>query len=123
MSKRRAAAARCCSTPCWRPGALRRAQAVFEATGGLHGAALFDHDGTLVAVREDIGRHNAVDKLVGAWALGRLDRPIAAGADLGLLVSSRIGFEIVQKALAARLGLIVAVGAPSSLAVEVAETS
>jgi FdhD protein len=103
------------------PDALRAAQAMFQATGGLHAAALFDERGALVAVREDIGRHNAVDELVGARALGRLERVVADDEPLGLLVSSRIGFEIVQKALAAGLALVAAVGAPSSLAVEVAE--
>lgn len=100
------------------PEALRSEQSIFERTGGLHGAALVDVDGHLLAVREDIGRHNAVDKLVGARALGRL----GAGAEpAALVVSGRVGFEIVQKAVAAALPIVAAVGSPSSLAVEVAE--
>ncbi len=104
------------------PAELRRGQSVFDATGGLHAAALFDGDGRLLASREDVGRHNAVDKLIGARALGTLEAMPARGEPLGLLVSSRLGFEIVQKALSAKIAVIVAVGAPSSLAVEVAET-
>jgi FdhD protein len=97
------------------PGRLREAQRGFAATGGLHAAALFDPDGRLLVVREDVGRHNAVDKVVGFAA--------AAGRSLaghGLLVSGRISFEIVQKALAARLPLVAAVSAPSSMAVRLA---
>lgn len=97
------------------PARLRAAQAVFDSTGGLHAAGLFDRDGEPLVVREDIGRHNAVDKVVGARLL--------AGEPTGvplLAVSGRIGFEIVQKAVAAGVGVLVAVGAPSSLAVELA---
>ncbi len=101
------------------PGKLRAAQSVFEATGGLHGAGLFDLRGRLLVAREDIGRHNAVDKVVGWGVLnGRL--PFARHI---LLVSGRASFEIVQKALAARVPVLCAVSAPSSLAVELAQSA
>ncbi|GAB4509984.1 MAG: formate dehydrogenase accessory sulfurtransferase FdhD [Haliangiales bacterium] len=99
------------------PERLRAAQAVFEQTGGLHAAGLFDADGQLLAVREDIGRHNAVDKLIG-WALAADQLPLTRSI---LCVSSRIGFEIVQKAIVAGVPIVVAVSAPSALAVDLAE--
>jgi FdhD protein len=99
------------------PDRLRAQQRAFAETGGLHGSALFTADGRLVQAREDIGRHNAVDKLVG-WALDQGRLPLH---DHLLMVSGRVGYEIVQKALAAGLPLIAAVGAPSSLAVDLAE--
>ena len=101
---------------CALPETLRAEQAVFSRTGGLHGAALFDETGELLAAREDIGRHNAVDKLIG-WALmdGRL--PLSRHV---IMVSGRGGFEIVQKALAAGIPIVASVSAPSSLAVQLA---
>ena len=99
------------------PDRVRQAQAVFEETGGLHAAAVFTGDGTIVAVREDVGRHNAVDKVVGA--LFRDQRLPAS--ELGLMVSGRASFELMQKALVGGLPLMAAVGAPSSLAVELAQ--
>ena len=98
------------------PDSLLRAQAIFEETGGLHAAAAFDADGTIVAVREDVGRHNAVDKVVGTLFQ---EQRLPAG-DLGLMVSGRASFELVQKALVGGFPLMAAVGAPSSLAVELA---
>jgi FdhD protein len=100
------------------PGKLLAAQTGFAATGGLHAAGLFDATGELVAVREDVGRHNAVDKLVG-WALGADRLPLS---DSTLAVSGRLGFEIVQKAIVAGVPVVAAVGAASTLAVALAES-
>ena len=98
------------------PSALLKRQAAFHSTGGLHAAAAFDPEGEVVAVREDIGRHNAVDKVVGHLAVAEWPLP-----PLGLMVSGRVSFEITQKAAVAGISLICGVSAASSLAVDLAE--
>lgn len=101
---------------CTLPDKLRSAQAIFGRTGGLHAAALFSCEGELIVAREDIGRHNAVDKVIG-WALREKRLPLSKCA---LLVSGRGGFEIVQKALVAGIPVLASVSAPSGLAVRLA---
>ena len=98
------------------PEKLRAAQGLFDVTGGLHAAGLFDADGNLVCLREDVGRHNAVDKLIG-WAFMRRKLPLHDGI---LLVSGRASYEILQKSTVAGLPVVCAVSAPSHLAVDVA---
>jgi FdhD protein len=98
------------------PGALRAAQPTFDATGGVHAAGLFTSGGALIAAREDVGRHNAVDKLVG-WGL---DAGLDPAAHV-LCLSGRVGYELVQKAVRFGVPIVAAVSAPSSLAVELAE--
>lgn len=99
------------------PGTLRAAQAQFERTGSLHAAGLFKEDGQLLVLREDVGRHNAVDKAIGSFVLDGVWPP----ATSVLMVSGRTSFEIVQKALLAGLGFIASVSGPSSLAVDLAD--
>lgn len=98
------------------PASLRAAQPAFTSTGGLHAAALFDAQGTALVVREDVGRHNAVDKVIG-WAL-RAGLPLDQAV---LMVSGRLSFELVQKAVAARVPMLAGISAPTSLAVRMAD--
>lgn len=100
------------------PDRMRDAQTVFKHTGGIHAAALFDRQGKLLLLREDIGRHNAVDKVIGAALHAALRTD-----DTALLVSGRAGFELVQKCVVAGIPLMAAVGAPSSIAVDLARKS
>src|SRR5258706_326615 len=98
------------------PDLLREAQAAFAVTGGLHATGLFSSAGELLCIREDVGRHNALDKVIG-WAFGAGRLPLAGSV---LCVSGRLSFQLVQKAAGAARPFMVAVGAPSSLAVELA---
>jgi FdhD protein len=101
------------------PERLRAAQRVFDRTGGLHAAGVFDAGGELICLREDVGRHNAVDKVIG-WAATARRLPLGGHA---LMVSGRVAFEIAQKALVAGFPMVAAVSAPSSLAVDLAESA
>ncbi|HSS50145.1 MAG TPA: formate dehydrogenase accessory sulfurtransferase FdhD [Thermoanaerobaculia bacterium] len=99
------------------PGKLREAQGIFDATGGLHAAGLFDAKGTLLALREDVGRHNALDKLIG-WALLEGLLPLAGHL---VMVSGRSSYELLQKCMVAGVPIVCSVSAPSSLAVDLAD--
>ena len=101
----------------FRSDLLRAQQRTFERTGGIHGAGLMTFEGEMVCVREDVGRHNAVDKVIG-WAIREGRLPLS---EMILVVSSRASFELTQKAVLAGIGTLAAVSAPSSLAVELAQ--
>ncbi len=103
------------------PGRLRGSQRVFDRTGGLHAAGLFDPSGAAACIREDVGRHNAVDKVAGHQVLATRSSPAPSLAGWVLMVSGRVSFEIVQKAAVCGIGIIAAVSAPSSLAVTAAD--
>ena len=106
------------SVLCELPDTMRLQQAIFSQTGSLHAAALFDHCGTLIRLREDVGRHNAVDKLVGSFAIEGKNVPTKSI----MLVSGRTSFEIIQKAASVGVELVAAVSGPSSLAVDLAKS-
>lgn len=99
------------------PGALRATQKTFDETGGLHAAAVFNSEGKILFTREDVGRHNAVDKVIGAL----LAQDLLPASNLGLMVSGRASFELMQKTLVAGIPLLAAVSAPSSLAIQLAQ--
>ena len=103
------------------PEQMRAHQSLFDASGGVHGAAVFDASGQIKGLREDIGRHNALDKLIGAHVLRGFDRTLEASLEQGVLLSGRASFELIQKAAMFGAEVVVAVGPPSSLACELAD--